>query len=70
MSVAPLETLLACFEGDSGCGVWFGCYSFSAHFGSDASTAMGSQARDPLGAPALAHASLACFAGSLTHRFG
>ncbi|AVX37738.1 hypothetical protein DA391_08755 [Yersinia massiliensis] len=31
---------------------------------------MGSQARDPLGAPALAHVSLACFAGSLTYRFG
>ncbi|WP_145496574.1 hypothetical protein [Yersinia bercovieri] len=30
----------------------------------------GLQARNPLGTPALAHVSLACFAGSLNHRFG
>ena len=31
---------------------------------------MGSQARDPLGAPALAHASLVHCVDSLTYRFG
>ncbi|AVX36313.1 hypothetical protein DA391_00720 [Yersinia massiliensis] len=52
--------------------VWFGSVVIASVF----SLALmpqpprGSQARDPLGAPALTHVSLACFAGALTHRFG
>ena len=56
--------------------VWFGLVIGSVVIASVFSLALmpqpprGSQARDPLGAPALTHVSLACFAGALTHRFG
>ncbi|WP_019212565.1 hypothetical protein [Yersinia massiliensis] len=50
-------------------GDWFGCYHFSVHLGFDASTAKGAMSVAPLETRA-SHVSLACFAGSLTHRFG
>ncbi|WP_019212534.1 hypothetical protein [Yersinia massiliensis] len=83
MSVAPLETracariawlLCRCF-GFFGL-VWFGLVIGSVDMKSAFTLAlmpqppMGSQARDPLGAPALAHVSLACFAGAPVIWFG